>query len=169
MPLVKGVVPHPKPQRQPTPLACPHRVLLRVALVQTPHAHHADPYDTAHPKIPTSRLKAAVRRSATRTRFGHHSLFNLRYHVTDSYGPLLPPRRDSQSQTRPSPVSRHQLSRTNEEINRGRTSPEIRIIRTYTSVTLYHPPLTSWIRSFLKVQGPPHTPLPPSQRVSWTF
>jgi hypothetical protein len=27
--------PHPKPQRQPTPLACPHRVLLRVALGQT--------------------------------------------------------------------------------------------------------------------------------------
>ena len=27
--------PHPKPQRQTTPLACPHRVLLRVALGQT--------------------------------------------------------------------------------------------------------------------------------------
>ena len=27
--------PHPKPERQPTPLACPHRVLLRVDLGQT--------------------------------------------------------------------------------------------------------------------------------------
>ena len=28
-------VPHPKPQRQHTPLACPHRVLLRITLDQT--------------------------------------------------------------------------------------------------------------------------------------
>jgi hypothetical protein len=67
-------VPHPKPQRQHTPLACPHRVLLRITLDQTDRRTGPERPDIA----PTpSRRKQP--RHCLQGRARPHDLYNSHY------------------------------------------------------------------------------------------